>query len=136
MSLATCDKRYSIQTQRSHSQRHNRSHINLHQNSLLQNECDISARQSHRLSVNTQREGRKSSLREIVQLGYARPPTTVIKPFNLSQSNSKHQHSYIEEQKQSNIIKRSKSPISRKPFVVYRSDKPLTVPKEFNFYGR
>jgi len=136
MSLTTCENRYPLKSQRSYSQRQSRNNLDLHQEYFANNECEIFTRKNSRLSANSQREARKNNLREIIKIGYTRPPTTIVKPFNLSRPNSKYQQSNIEEPKQLSITHRSKSPISKKPFVVYKSNKPLTVPQEFNFLSR
>ena len=82
------------------------------------------------LPLKSHRTDGRNSFREAVQRGYVRPPSTISKPFNLSRSNSKTISEFDQEQ-QSVIFKASKCPNFTKPFIVYRSDKPLTIPKSF-----
>ncbi len=55
--------------------------------------------------------------------------------FIFSRSNSRPTIN-VDKNDKSNITKRSQSPAPTKPFVVYLSNKPLTIPKEFKFHGR
>lgn len=117
------------------------SQILSHQTSLNLNESAFTNRGFLNQNQNSQRlkknpsEG-KNLIRNIMQSGSARPPTTVIKPFELSKSNLRQRNSFREEPKKPTPVKRSKSPISTKGFIVYRSDKPLTVPQEFKLSAR
>ncbi len=121
--------------------RRSSSQILSHQTSLNLSEATFTNRGFLNQNQNSQRlkknpsEG-KNLLRNIMQSGSARPPTTVIKPFELSQSNMRQRNTFREEPRKPAPVKRSKSPISSKGFVVYRSDKPLTVPQEFKLSAR
>jgi len=119
-------------------QKANRSNSQIlsRQASLNLNESAFTHRDSLNQNPSSQRLKRnpsegKNLLRNIMQSGSARPPSTVVKPFELSKSNLRQRSSFREEPRKPTPVKRSKSPISTKGFVVYRSDKPLTVPVEF-----
>lgn len=80
---------------------------------------------SHNKSVQ-----RVSPLQLIMQQGYVKPPTTVVKPFNLSKSNMKSKYDKSIDQPQPSNFKAKRPPRFDKPFIIYKSNKPLTIPKE------
>lgn len=92
----------------------------------------ISARESHQSHLSHRPE--RNSLKNVMEAGYVRPPPTIVKPFNLSRSQSRpNTHRDETPQRSVSTTQRSAFP---KPFVVYRSDKPLTIPQEFKLSGR
>src|SRR5690242_1719545 len=117
-------------TNRSQSQSSNRN-ITKSQNSIPSSfHNELTTRETDQ-SIHSSQLTRRS-LRDVVKKGFAPPPSTIIKPFNLSRSNFRRNsqcHIAEEQLQRANQVKDHAN--SKKSFIVLRSDKPLTIPKEF-----
>lgn len=128
MDLAT--NRHYLRPSRSLNRSHNLLNNTEHQVST--DYTNVSARDSHQSQL--PKKSARNSLKNVMQAGYVRPPPTIVKPFNLSRSQSRP-NTHREESVQKSA-KPTPRPSFTKPFVVYRSDKPLTIPQEFQLTGR
>lgn len=93
------------------------------------------------LSNNNNRYTRQNSCEKVVHMGYAKIPINLIKQPKIIKSQSKKSvtnrssvsgRSQYGQQQNDAQFKAKKAPSTKVPFMVYKSTKPLTVPKEPN----